>query len=184
MHPDIQRGDLLIASASLRDPNFERSVILVCDHSDADGTYGLVLNRPLPVPKELRESLPFAVDCVFQGGPVRLQAMQVVHPYGESVPQSLPVMAGVWIGGDFEVLCQGFADGRFAPGRCRFCLGYAGWGSGQLADEFAQEAWLHASASVALIFDTPADRVWARAVRRCGERNGLFRHFPDDPSRN
>lgn len=182
--PQIKRGDLLIACASLLDPNFARTVVLVCDHSDADGTFGLVLNRPVPVPKEVRDSLPFAVECVYQGGPVREEAMQVIHPYGDKIPQCLQVMEGVWIGGSFDALCRGFREGTMDPRRCRFCLGYSGWGGGQLADEFAQDAWLHATATLALVFETPADKVWARAVRQCGRSNTLFRFFPDDPGYN
>ena len=184
MHPEIKRGDLLIASASLLDPNFLRTVVLVCDHSDAAGTFGLVLNRPVPVPAEVKESLPFEIECIYRGGPVRVETMQMIHPYGEQVPQCLQVLPGVWIGGAFDVLCRGFRDGTMDPRRCRFCLGYSGWGGGQLADEFTQDAWLHAASSLALIYETPADKVWARAVRQYGRSHALFRFFPDDPNCN
>jgi putative transcriptional regulator len=184
MHPQIKRGDLLIASTSLLDPNFARTVVLVCDHSDTDGTFGLVLNRPVPVPADVKESLPFEIECIYRGGPVRLEAMQVIHPYGEQIPQCLQVLPGVWIGGDFDVLCRGFREGTMDPQACRFCLGYAGWAGGQLAEEFNQEAWLHAASSPALIYETPADKVWARAVRQYGRSHALFRFFPDDPNCN
>jgi putative transcriptional regulator len=184
MHPNITRGDLLIASASLLDANFVRTVVLICDHSDADGTYGLVLNRPVPVPDEVKQSLPFELDCLYQGGPVRVEAMQVIHPYGELVPECLEVLPGVWLGGTFDVLCRGFREGTMEPRRCRFCLGYSGWGGGQLAQEFTQEAWLHTRGSPALVYETPADKVWARAVRQYGQSHPLFRFFPDDPTCN
>lgn len=184
MHPEIKRGDVLIANASLLDPNFRRTVVLVCEHSDADGTFGLVLNRPISVPADLMESLPFKIESVFQGGPVRVEALQVIHPYGEQVPQCLQVVPGVWIGGDFDVLCRGFQAGTLDPRRCRFLLGYAGWGGGQLAAEFAQDAWLHASGTLDLVYETPADKAWARAVRQYGRSHPLFRFFPDDPNCN
>ena len=184
MHPEIKRGDLLIASASLLDPNFRRAVVLVCDHSATEGTFGLVLNRPVPVPTDVRESLPFEIESIYQGGPVRVEAMQVIHPYGERIPQCLQVFPGVWIGGAFDVLCRGFKEGAMDPRRCRFCLGYAGCGGGQLAEEFTQDAWLHVASSPALIYATPADKVWARAVRHYGESHPMFRFFPDDPTCN
>jgi len=184
MQPKVKRGDLLIASAALLDPHFVRTVVLICDHSDKDGTFGLVLNRPIAVPQEVKDSLPFALECVYQGGPVRLESMQVIHPYGDLVPQALNILPGVWIGGHFDDLCRGFRDGTMEPQRCRFCLGYAGWGGGQLADEFTQDAWLQAVGSVDLVFETPADRVWSRAVRKYGRSNPLFRFYPDDPSHN
>ncbi len=184
MQPEVKRGDLLIAAASLLDPNFVRTVVLICEHSDKEGTYGLVLNRPIAIPPEVRKALPFEVSCVYQGGPVRLEAMQVIHPYGDRIPQALEVLPGVWVGGDFDGLCRGFRDGTMDPQRCRFCLGYSGWGAGQLADEFTQEAWLHVPGTVSLVFDTPADRVWARAVRLYGRSNPMFRFYPDDPSCN
>lgn len=184
MRHTIQRGDLLIASASLLDPNFVRSVVLVCDHNDKEGTFGLVINRPVAVPQEVKESLPFAVECVYQGGPVRLEAMQVIHPYGELIPQALGVLPGVWIGGSFDELCSGFRTGTMDPQRCRFCLGYSGWGEGQLANEFTQDAWLQAAGSVELVLGTPADRIWSRAVRQYGRLNPMFRFYPDDPGCN
>ena len=184
MDPDVKRGDMLIASATLLDPNFVRTVVLVCDHSDQEGTFGLVLNRPIPVPAEVKESLPFVVESLYQGGPVRLEAMQVIHPYGDRIPQCIEVMEGVWIGGSFDILCRGFEEGTMEPRRCRFCLGYSGWGSGQLAAEFEQDAWLHATGTHGLVFDTPADKVWARAVREYGRSHAMFRYFPDDPNVN
>ncbi|MBN2451157.1 MAG: YqgE/AlgH family protein [Lentisphaeria bacterium] len=184
MQTSVKRGDLLIASASLVDPNFVRSVVLVCDHSDASGTFGLILNRPIAVPEALKKSLPFPVARLYQGGPVRLETMQVIHPYGQTIPQSLEVLPGTWVGGDFGIMQEGFREGRFDPDRCRFCLGYSGWGEGQLAGEFEQDAWLLAEGSADLVFQTPVTRLWAQAVRAYGCSHPMFRHFPDDPSYN
>lgn len=180
----VKRGDVLIAGASLMDPTFARSVVLICDHSEQDGTFGLVLNRPISVPDELRESLAFELDRLYQGGPVRVEAMQVIHPYGDRVPQCFEVLPGLWIGGDFEVMSREFRDGDMDPRRCRFCLGYAGWGQGQLADEFRQNAWLVTRGSVELVLETPVERLWHRAVREYGRDHPMFRYFPDDLSYN
>lgn len=184
MESVVKRGDLLIASASLVDPNFVRAVVLICEHSDEGGTFGLVLNRPISVPAEVRKALPFTLHRMYQGGPVRPDAMQVIHPYGDRVPQAHEVLPGIWLGGDFDVLCRGFGAGEMSPDACRFCLGYSGWGGGQLAAEFEQDAWRVVPASSELVLHTPVERIWACAVRAFGLQHAVFRAFPDDPSYN
>jgi len=181
---DVQKGDLLIASVSLVDPNFQRTVVLLCEHSDADGSYGLVLNRPIDVPAGLEDQLGFAGGALFVGGPVRQDALQVLHRLGDHVPGGVEVIPGVWIGGDFGIIRQGLESGEFSREDFRFYLGYAGWGEGQLAREMETDSWLTVRATTDLVFLGDAHRQWLAAVRARGRVAPMLANYPEDPRWN
>lgn len=184
MKTEVQRGTLLIASLGLMDPNFQRTVVLLCEHEEDQGTYGLVLNRPIDVPSEIEDELGFARGRLFVGGPVQQQALQALHRYGDRVPGSRLVADGIWVGGDFEVLKKGVISGELDPDHCRFYLGYAGWAAGQLASEFEMDSWLTAPACPEIVFETSAEQMWQRAVRARAIVEPMFAFFPDDPRQN
>lgn len=180
----FDKGDLLIAAATLMDPNFHQAVVLLCEHNDAEGTYGLVLNRPARAPDEVLLEFPYAEDRLFCGGPVRPQVLQIVHPYGNDVAEAQEVLPGVWFGGSATVFEAGFRTGVLDPARCRFFLGYSGWDAGQLLTEFHADSWLKVRGTPQLVFDTPPDKAWSRAMRECGREQPLYAHFPDNPMWN
>ncbi len=181
---DVQKGDLLIASVSLLDPNFQRTVVLLCEHSDAEGSYGLVLNRPIDVPAGLDDQLGFAAGALFVGGPVRQDALQVLHRLGDCVPGGVEVVPGVWIGGDFAIIRQGLDSGEFSQRDCRFYLGYSGWSEGQLAREMETDSWLTVQATADLVFFEDARRQWLAAVRARGCVAPMLANYPEDPRWN
>lgn len=182
--PDFRKGDLLVGSATLADPNFRQTVVLICEHTEKSGTYGLVLNRALPVPEDVAERLAFMTGRLFQGGPVQPEVLQMLHPFGDRLEQSFEVVPGLWIGGQMEDLEKGILLGTVAPERCRFYLGYSGWAAGQLDREFQEGVWLVIRGTVDLVLGTPPDKLWSRAARIHGAANPLYAHCPDDPSWN
>jgi len=182
--PELKRGTLLIASMGLVDPNFQRTVVLLCEHEEDQGSYGLVLNRPIAVPRGVEDELGFAQGRLFIGGPVQQQALQVLHRYGDRIPDSRLVTDGIWIGGDFEVLKEGVTSGELDPDLCRFFLGYAGWAAGQLVSEFEFDSWLTAPASPEIVFESPPEQMWQRAVRARAAIEPMLAFFPDDPQQN
>ena len=184
MSEEPRGGRLLIATISLLDPNFGRTVVLLCEHRSDQGSYGLVLNRPIEVPAEVHERLPFVEGCLYQGGPVRPDTLQVLHPYGEAVPGAVEVLPGVYLGGDFETLCDCVGSGSVDPAKCRFFLGYSGWGEEQLDHECHDGSWLVAPADAGLVWDTPSEHLWSEAVRRSGHTDPIYCHYPEDPSWN
>ncbi len=184
MKPPVETGDILIAPITLQDGNFMQSVVLICEHDQERGSYGLILNRPIhTVPGFLRE-FPGIENNLFQGGPVRTEVMQVLHPYGELLPGSLELLSGVWMGGDAEILQVGLESGQFVADECRFLLGYAGWSQGQLNAEFEVDAWLVARADTELVLRTPPEIMWSRAIRRLSQSHPIFGNFPDQPGNN
>ncbi len=177
-------GKWLIAHPWLPDPNFKRTVVLVCEH-DEEGSYGLVLNRPLPFLLSEIVAEPIGFDTrLFAGGPVQPETLHIIHQHGELIGASLPVKENLYRGGDLEDIqdiLQGEAPDH--PG-FRFFLGYAGWGPGQLVDEIEAGDWIVAPAEPELIFSTPPEQLWRTALRRLGGYYAILANFPEDPRVN
>lgn len=180
---DTLRGQLLIAGATLPDPNFARSVVLVCEHTEA-GALGLVLNRPTDltigdVAPEL-EALTDAATVIGEGGPVQPSALLVLAEFEDIALAGLPITGSVGLMGESSEV----ADLQGGVRRVRVFAGYAGWGPGQLDDELERDDWFVAPAGIDDIFDPDAEELWRRVLARKGGRFALVARMPEDPSVN
>lgn len=176
------RGQLLIAGPTLIDPNFHRTVILVCDH-DADGAMGLVLNRPSPIAAEqaIPELVPALGDeeRLWVGGPVQTTSVVVLADFAVA-ERALLVSGDVGI-----VLPEGDLDE--VPDRVRRArafLGYAGWGPEQLDAELENDDWIVADFAPDDAFTDDPDALWAEVLERKGGPYSLLATMPPDPSQN
>ena len=164
------KNHVLIAMPALQDPNFSRSVTLICEH-DEQGAIGLVLNRPLGVPLgDLFAQL--AIDChsedlnqrpVMAGGP---ENGFVLHRPAGSWQSSLPVGNNIGLTSSIDIL-QAIAGGN-GPSEAIVALGYAGWAAGLLEHEMAMNAWLTHPADADMLFATPSDKLWEAAAQAMG----------------
>lgn len=164
---------LLLAMPQLADPNFSRSVVLMIEHSP-QGSFGLVINHPSPIKaSELLDSLEMSWHgedsaVVWAGGPVSPSTGWVLH---EPMQVAQPGQGTIAITSSISLSTSPDRLRAIAsqpPRNIRLLLGYSGWGPGQLESEMASGAWLHASAEPALVFDTPADDMWERALQSLG----------------
>lgn len=163
-------GMFLIAVPSMNDPNFERTVVLICDHT-TDGAFGLVINRvllnsfvPLHGGLDIDE---FLVDLpVFYGGPVKPEQGYILYSHSGSYLPSIEIMRSLALTTAKEVLVD-IAAGR-GPSRFLFALGFAGWAPGQLEYELTTNSWLVAPARNSLIFDIPVSERWKAAAAVIG----------------
>ena len=162
------KGQLLVASRSLGDPNFSESVILLLAY-EAHGAMGVVINRPSDVRlasvltdvPELRER----PDRVFLGGPVSGNLMVFLLRSTRRPDPSEPIFADVYATGSLSALRQGLSkSGRTA--QLRAYAGYAGWGPGQLEREIARGDWYLTGADAATIFDTTPSDIWPKLIER------------------
>lgn len=164
---------LLLSMPQLLDPNFSRTVVLLCKHSK-DGAFGLVVNRPLVTTGLVTLNLdpPVSTDRELQvwiGGPVEPHRSWVL--IGEEPDQAEQLRGwriadGLYLSTSPDLLRRLFEP---APPRLtRLIVGYAGWGPGQLDAELAESSWLMSAIDRDLIFNTPADRLWEAAIRRLG----------------
>jgi putative transcriptional regulator len=179
---DSLRGQLLIASPSLLDPNFRRTVVLVTEHTD-DGAAGLVLNRPSPV--EVADVVPVLEplvedgEQVWVGGPVQPDAVLVLGEFVDPADAAVPLFDGL----GFPSLEEP-AGVVPATTRRRVFAGYAGWGAGQLEGELERDDWILEPALPDDAFTEEPDELWRDVLRRKGGVYELVARMPDDPSLN
>lgn len=182
--PDLRRGRLLVATPILEDPNFRRTVVLLCAH-DEQGSFGLVLNRPLEaaVLQLAPEWAPIAAapPVLFAGGPVdRTQALALARRHeAPEEPRWTPIVGDVGLLG-FD------GDGSTLAGvqEARVFAGYAGWGDGQLEAEVEEEAWFVVDARAEDVFTRTPERLWHEVLRRQRGELALYGHFPPEPRLN
>jgi putative transcriptional regulator len=175
-------GHLLLSNATLFDPNFRRTVVLI-GHHDEDGAVGVVLNRPLGVP--VADAVPPLADLVdtaeelFEGGPVQPDAAVVVAEFLD------PSIASVVAFGTVGFLPDEVdGDERTGIVRARIFAGYSGWGPGQLEAELDEDAWLLTPATEADVFCDDPHHLWDAVVTRLGPAYAVLRSMPADPSLN
>lgn len=177
-------GILLIADPFLKDPNFLRTVVFLCEHKE-DGSFGFVLNRAYE--NTLDELIPDAVGFklpVYYGGPVQMDTIHFLHQYPEQIPGSLEVMPGVYWGGDFEKAVEMIKAGEITPDKIRFFIGYSGWGDGQLDEELKEKTWLTVKATRKLVFHKNTEEIWKDSLKHLGGDYEMMIHFPIDPQLN
>ncbi len=177
-----QPGRLLVSAPALGDPNFRRTVILLCEH-DASGTFGLVVNRDLePVLKleDVLDGFGFPSPRLGYGGPVQPETLHFLHRRPDLLPTAQPLATGLFWGGDFEQLRAHFEAGRATAPDFRFFLGYAGWSPGQLAAELAGDDWVVTPARAADAFETPPEKLWPTVMQRLGPPHAYLAHYPED----
>ena len=179
------KGQLLIASPRLMDPNFVRTVVLMVQHGD-EGALGLVLNRPLTatvrdVCEKVLETSCEVEAHLHQGGPCEGPLM-VLHATtdDDSTEHESEVVPGVYFTaerGTIEDLLRGIADGD-----AKFFVGYAGWGAGQLESELETGSWLTCPADPAHVFEA-GEKIWSKLTTSITAGIDPDR-IPDDPSVN
>jgi putative transcriptional regulator len=177
------KGQLLLASPALFDPNFRRTVVLITEHNE-EGAAGLVLNRRsgTHVVDAVPDLTPLVEDeeLVYVGGPVQQEAVLCLAEFEDPDDAAMLVVDHVGFvpgDGDFGLLAGGTR-------RARVFAGYAGWGPGQLEGEIEQEAWFTvAPMPEDLLADEP-DELWSVVLSRKGGWHRVVARMPADPSLN
>ena len=170
-------NQFLIAMPGMGDDNFSGAVVYLCEHTE-NGALGLVINKPIDIKlRTLFEKVELRLDAgalaeqpVFYGGPVQTERGFVLHerlgdaksPYSStlSIPGGLEMTTSKDV---LEALSAGTG-----PKRLLVTLGYSGWAAGQLEEELGRNGWLTVDATPEIIFDTPVEQRYARAVALLG----------------
>jgi putative transcriptional regulator len=182
--PARLRGQLLVATPPLADPNFDGSVVLLLEHGE-DGALGIVINRPsdASLATVLPEWYAHASEpaVVFSGGPVAPEAVIALarggHEGAIGWVSVLGEVGTVDVGGEP-------ADLDFPLDALRVFVGYAGWAAGQLEDELAHEAWFVIPLLRTDPFSENPEHLWRDVLRRQRGRVAMFAHYPADPEVN
>ncbi|MBL0720472.1 YqgE/AlgH family protein [Piscinibacter sp. Jin2] len=176
-------NQFLIAMPGVADDNFAGTVVYLCEHSER-GALGLVINRPSDITlSKLFEKVDLSLDRedlaaqpVFVGGPVQTERGFVLHDAleveGGGYTSSLKIPGGLEMTTSKDVL-EALSHGA-GPRRVFVTLGYAGWSAGQLEEELGRNGWITVAAEPTLIFDTPVEQRYKRALSLLGIDLGML----------
>ena len=165
---------MLIAMPAMADPNFSRSVTLLCQHNE-EGAIGITINRQsgytlgelllhLKIPCTNQD---ISSMMVLEGGPVSPDHGFVLHTPIEGFDSSIQINDDIMVTTSRDVL-SAIADGK-GPGKFLVvALGYAGWGDGQLEFEMRQNAWLSVPADKGILFESALPQRWEKALGKLG----------------
>ena len=164
----------LLSMPQLLDPNFNRTVVLLCRHSTEGGALGLVVNRRLVTSGRVVVNLEPPLETeqeleIWVGGPVEptrswmLIGSEPEHGADDDVTR---IADGLYLSSSPELLRRSL--GPSPPPRTRLMVGYAGWGPGQLEAVLEESSWLISEVDPELIFRTPPEQMWEIAIRRLG----------------
>ena len=181
-----QKGNVLISEPFLCDQYFERSVVLLVEHSGEFGTMGLVLNKPIQ--ERLNDFFPELKNLepvpLFRGGPVSANKLYFIHNLGDIIPGALPVRDGLYFDGDFEVVKSYLLNGHTAKGTIKFFLGYSGWEHDQLLQEINHNSWLVGKSDDLGALKEEGEIYWKKSLLALGDKYRSWANFPKRPFMN
>ena len=180
-----KQGDLLLSEPTMNDFHFGRSVILLVDHNESEGSFGIIMNKSLNV--RLAEIVDVFEDFdapVYLGGPVAENQIFFMHTLGDLIPGTCKIMEGLYWGGDTDTLNELIAQGIVNQHNVRFFLGYSGWEAGQLVDELSRNSWIVSKTNSKTLLSTPSDQMWKTFVSHMGKEYGMWSRFPKNPEDN
>lgn len=180
----IKEGVLLISDPFLQDPNFMRTVVLVCEHN-REGSVGFVLNRQYHAAVGMvLDTLSFCDYPLFYGGPVQPETLHFIHCRPDLIEGSTNIGNGIFWGGNLESVTDQLKAGNLSESDIRFFIGYSGWGEAQLDMETDTKSWILRNATRDLVFTTEADAIWKTALKELGGEYEQMIHYPIDPQLN
>ncbi len=177
-------GILLIADPFLKDPNFLRTVVFLCEHKD-EGSFGFVLNRQYEntldelIPELEGHKLP-----VYYGGPVQLDSIHFLHQYPDEIPGGQEILKGIYWGGDFDAVVDLIKKSTINMDKIRFFIGYSGWSEKQLDTEMTEKTWLTVKGTRKLVFHDNYNEIWKDSLKHLGGDYEMMANFPIDPQLN
>lgn len=180
----LTKGTILVSEPFLQDANFVRTVILLCEHSEA-GSFGFVLNKPTTfMLQEVAEEVLQSDMPLFVGGPVEQNTLHYIHNEGDNIENSINIGEQIFWGGDYEKVKELINSFKISPEQIRFFLGYSGWAAGQLQSEIDDNVWIATNTGHHLIFDTSPENLWREILKNMGGKYREMANYPIDPRLN
>jgi putative transcriptional regulator len=178
------KGRLLVSEPYLPDPNFERTIILLCEHSD-EGSFGFVLNKlSTTTVNEVIEDGKNVDNIIYIGGPVQQDTLHFIHRH-PGLEDAVEISDGIFWGGNFERLIFLLETKQIQLADVKFFLGYSGWSAGQLDEELKVESWIVSDQITdELVFETDPETMWQKVLKNMGGRFSVYSNYPVDPRLN
>lgn len=180
-----KRGNILISEPLMNDFHFGRSVVLLVDHEEAEGSFGVIINKTLNVNvSQIVDGFPDFDAPAYLGGPVCDSQLFFIHTLGDLIPEASPIINGLFWGGDAETLKKLVSTGIANEENTRFYLGYAGWDAGQLVSELVRNSWLVSQIAAHQLFSIPEEAMWQTFVSQMGSQYSMWGRFPKNVGDN
>jgi putative transcriptional regulator len=177
---NIEVGNLLLSQPFMLDPNFKRSVVLLCEHENDKGSLGFILNKPLHMEiQELIADFPEIGSAVYFGGPVATDTIHYIHDKGELLEDSVEVSKGIYWGGDFEKLKFLIENKLILESNIQFFVGYSGWSEEQLLGELSSGSWVAAKMDSNYLFHKDENILWKKVMENKGDAYGVIGQMSD-----
>ncbi|MES2410332.1 MAG: YqgE/AlgH family protein [Bacteroidota bacterium] len=181
----LQKGVLLLAEPSIiGDLSFNRSVILLADHT-AEGSVGFILNKPLKY--TIRDLIPEIESDfkIYNGGPVEQDNLYFIHNIPDLIPNSIEISNGIFWGGDFDFTKDLINTGVIKKKNIRFFLGYTGWDAEQLENEMQANSWiLTKNVYENKILGKSSTHFWKEKIVELGGDYLIWSNAPENPILN
>jgi len=180
----VEKGKCLISEPFSPDSYFGRSLVLITEHTEEEGTLGYILNKPVDIRiNELFPDFPeFNAQC-FVGGPVNPETVHYLHNRIDLLPKSTKVAENVYWGGDFDLLKKHVKAGNILPSEIRFYIGYSGWAPQQLYQEIDDKFWIVSEIAPKKIMDAH-ENTWKEILNEMGDSYSLWANAPVNPGMN
>lgn len=179
------KGHLLVAEPSIiGDVAFNRSVVLLADHSEA-GSVGFILNKALDL--NLKDLIPELSSNfkIYNGGPVEQDNLYFIHKVPQLIPDSVEIANGIYWGGNFEAVIELISQDLISEKEIRFFLGYSGWDAKQLDEELTTHSWIITTNEDSKdIIERPYSSFWKDKMVQLGGEYLLWSNAPANPSYN
>jgi len=180
-----KKGNLLVAEPSIiGDLSFNRSVVLLADHSET-GSIGFILNKPLEY--TISDLVPEVKSNfkVYNGGPVEQDNLYFIHKIPELIPDSIEISLGIFWGGDFDKVLELISNKKINHKDIRFFLGYSGWDKNQLQNELSSNSWVILQNKYKQsIIEKSYESFWKEKMVELGGNYSIWSNAPENPSYN
>jgi len=179
------QGNLLLSEPFMLDSNFERSVILLCEHN-TEGTLGFILNNPTALNlSDVIEDIENKNFKIFIGGPVASENLFFIHQAYDKFQSGHHIIEDVYLGNDFEKLIFLIKENLILPNEVKLFFGYSGWEPDQLNSEIDQNSWaVHKAFDTSLFFIDDGEDLWKQALISLGPKYAHIANFPKSPNLN
>ena len=173
-------GSFLLAMPDIEDRRFEKAVVYITQHSENEGATGLVINKPMSkiscqdilAQLKIQYDPMAAFPPVVNGGPDRKMQGFILHTPDSFYPETLPITNEVHLTATQEILTD-IAAGK-APIDYLLAIGCCTWSPSQMEEEIMGNIWLTAPANTDILFHTPYEERWDKALNCLGINPDFF----------
>ncbi len=178
-------GKTLISEPSLQDFYFNRSVVLLAEHSEEDGSMGVIINKPINLKlKDASKDFPDIDYPLYLGGPVHSDRFYYLHTLGDKIPGAVKIMDGLFWGGEVQKLVELIKLNIVSQEQVRFFIGYSGWQPNQLNNELKEKSWIVTNSSLNTIMASRPEELWSNMLKKLGNDYAIWANYPADPILN